>query len=64
MKEADLQSLSSQEQGEASLSEALVFLMQFCQFVDVANIELLLLNLTVEILQSHITKMDAPLPGC
>lgn len=45
-----LKSLCPQQQSEASLSIALSFLVQLCKFVDVTDVELFLLNLSIEVL--------------
>ena len=48
--ETHLQPLGSQEKSEASLSEPLVLYVQLRQLVDVPNVQLLLLYLSVEVL--------------
>ena len=45
-----LQSFSMQQQCEAGLSVVLVVLVEFCQLVDVSDVQLLLVNLLVKIL--------------
>ena len=56
----DLQALCPEKKGEASLSKPLILHVELCQLVDVANIELFLLNLQIEILWTAIREWDIP----